>query len=58
MKLFASLRILPFAVAAVFAASAFASSRDSDYLDHYEFEASLHAPYRADTHHARDRRGR
>jgi len=54
MKLFASLRILPFAVAAVFAASAFASSRDSDYLDHYEFEASLHAPYRADAHHARN----
>ena len=54
MQPFALRRVLPFAVAAAFAATAFAAPRDSDYLDHYEFEASLHAPYRADSQHARN----
>jgi len=53
MQPFALRRLLPFAVAAAFAASAFAAPRDFDYLDHYEFEASLHAPYRANAGHER-----
>jgi PKD repeat protein len=53
MQPFTLRRILPFAVAAAFAASAFATPRDFDYPDHYEFEASLQAPYRANAGHAR-----
>ncbi len=45
--------VLPFAAAFAFAASVFAAPRDFDYPDHYEFEASLHAPFRANADHSR-----
>jgi PKD repeat protein len=46
-------RVLPLAAAIAFATSAFAGLRDFDYPDHYEFEASLQAPFHADANHTR-----
>jgi PKD repeat protein len=39
---------------ALFCGASAAPFHDFDYLDHYEFEASLHAPYRADANQSRE----